>query len=94
MSSTFSADGSDWQQTDVEDQRSNNSQSRGSEHVKTSQPGKNEKNPGNPPLMPAGGELSPIYIINNTVLMQVREVQPQTVRLGIHTSPDKLYVER
>lgn len=68
------SDGSDWQQTDVEDQRSNKSQSRGSEPAETSQPGQTKDpgqgNPGKPTLMPACHELQPIYIINNMVLQQ------------------------
>ncbi|XP_074497558.1 CLOCK-interacting pacemaker-like isoform X1 [Sebastes fasciatus] len=73
------SDGSDWQQTDVEDQQSNNSQSRGSEHAETSQPGQTEDlghgNPGDPTLTPAGRELPPIYIINNMVLKQPDMIQ-------------------
>ncbi|XP_042341976.1 CLOCK-interacting pacemaker-like isoform X2 [Plectropomus leopardus] len=68
------SDGSDWQQTDAEDQRSNKSQSRGSEHAETSQPGQNKDdgqgNPGNLTLMLASHQLPPIYIINNMVLNQ------------------------
>ncbi|TKS81316.1 G2/mitotic-specific cyclin-B [Collichthys lucidus] len=70
------SDGSDWQQTDVEDQRSNKSQSQGSEHAQTSQPGQNQEpkreNPGN---SSAGRDLSPIYIINNMVLKQPDMIQ-------------------
>ncbi|KAE8295535.1 CLOCK-interacting pacemaker CLOCK-interacting circadian protein [Larimichthys crocea] len=70
------SDGSDWQQTDVEDQRSNKSQSKGSEHAETSQPGQNQEpkreNPGN---SSAGRDLSPIYIINNMVLKQPDMIQ-------------------
>ncbi|KAF1393794.1 hypothetical protein PFLUV_G00019750 [Perca fluviatilis] len=73
------SDGSDWHQTDVEDQRSNKSQSRGSEHAETSQPGQNKDigqgNPGNPTLMPAGRKLPPIYITNNMVLKQPDMIQ-------------------
>ncbi|XP_056230388.1 CLOCK-interacting pacemaker [Seriola aureovittata] len=73
------SDGSDWQQTDVEDQHSNKSQSRGSECAETTQPGKNQErgqgNPGNHTLMPAGHELPPIYIIKNMVLKQPGTIQ-------------------
>ncbi|XP_070826737.1 CLOCK-interacting pacemaker-like [Chaetodon trifascialis] len=69
------SDGSDCQQTDVEDQRSERSQSTGSERTKTSQPGQNQESPGNLPLMPAGRELSPVYIINNMVLKQPDVIQ-------------------
>ncbi|XP_039987466.1 CLOCK-interacting pacemaker-like isoform X1 [Xiphias gladius] len=66
------SDVSDWQQTDVEDQHSNKSQSRGSECAETSQPGQNRErgrgNPVNLTLMPAGHELPSIYIIKNMVL--------------------------
>lgn len=69
------ADSSDWQQTDVEERRS---LSRGSEHTETSQPGQRQEvgreMPGNPTVMPAGREFSPIYIVNNMVLKQVRLV--------------------
>ncbi|XP_042271221.1 CLOCK-interacting pacemaker-like isoform X2 [Thunnus maccoyii] len=69
--SGYSDNGSDWQQTDVEDQRSNRSQSR--EHAETSQSGQNQEhgqgNPGNPTLMPAGRELPPIYIITDMPAM-------------------------
>lgn len=68
------SDGSDWQQTDVEDQRCNKSQCRGGEHAKTSQAAQSQEvereAPGNPTLMPAGRELSPIHTIKNTVLKQ------------------------
>lgn len=78
LCSNFCADGSDWQQTDAEDQRSNKSQYRGSESTKTSQPGQNQEveggNPGNPALMLAGHQLPPVYIIKNMVLKQVRQV--------------------
>lgn len=73
------SDGSDWQQTDVEDQRSNKNQSRGSERAETTQRGLNQElgqeNPENPTLMPTGCELSPIYIIKNMVLKQPNAVQ-------------------
>nr|XP_046246341.1 CLOCK-interacting pacemaker isoform X2 [Scatophagus argus] len=65
------SDGSDWQQTDVEDRRSNKSQSRGREHAETSRPGQNQKlgqdSPGNPTLMPTVRELSSIYIIKDMI---------------------------
>lgn len=71
ISCSFSStDGSDWQQTDVEDQRS--------EQANTSQTGQTKDlqqgNPGNPMLKTAGRELQPIYIINNMVLKKVRQV--------------------
>ena len=76
--SISSTDGSDWQQTDVEDQRSNQSQSKGSGQAATSQTGQTKDlqqgNPGNPMLKTAGRELQPIYIINNMVLKKVRQV--------------------
>ncbi|KAM8768983.1 CLOCK-interacting pacemaker isoform 2-T2 [Acanthopagrus schlegelii] len=68
------SDASDWQQTDVDDQRTNKSQSRGSELAETSQSGQNQEigqgNSVNPTLMAAGHQLSPIYIMNNMVLKQ------------------------
>ncbi|XP_039987473.1 CLOCK-interacting pacemaker-like isoform X2 [Xiphias gladius] len=71
------SDVSDWQQTDVEDQHSNKSQSRGSECAETSQPGQNRErgrgNPVNLTLMPAGHELPSIYIIKNMVLKPVHK---------------------
>ena len=84
LSLFFCADCSDWQQTDAEDQRSNKSQPRGSEHAQTTQPGQTKHlgNSGNPTVM-----LPPIYIINNMVLKQVRQVQVQAVRIGKHTLP-------
>ncbi|XP_029027338.1 CLOCK-interacting pacemaker [Betta splendens] len=63
------SDGSDWQQTDVEDQRTNRSQSRGGERAEPSQSSQNQRpglgSAGNPSFMSAGHELSPIYIIKN-----------------------------
>ncbi|XP_029301513.1 CLOCK-interacting pacemaker isoform X2 [Cottoperca gobio] len=78
------SDGSDWQQTDVDDQRSNKSQSKGSGHAEPSQPGRTKDlgNPGNPTLMPAGRELPPIYIINNIVLKQLS--------VGADSEPDMI----
>ena len=74
----FSADCSDWQHMDVEDQHSDKSQSRGSECAETSQPGQNrepgERNSENSTLMLAGRELPPIYIIDHMGLKQVRLV--------------------
>lgn len=65
--SGYSDNGSDWQQTDVEDQQSNRSQSR--ELAETSQSGQNQEHgqgkPGNPTQMPEGRELPSIYIIKN-----------------------------
>ncbi|KAM9358630.1 CLOCK-interacting pacemaker-like isoform 1-T3 [Symphorus nematophorus] len=73
------SDGSDWQQTDVEDQRSSKNQSRGSDHAEISQPGQNQElgegNPGNSTLMPAGHNHSPIYVIKNIVLKQPNVIQ-------------------
>ncbi|GAA6218341.1 CLOCK-interacting pacemaker-like [Lates japonicus] len=73
------SDGSDWQQTDVEDQRSNKTRSKGGECVETSQPsqsqGLGQGNPGNPALIPAGRQLPPIYIIKNMVLKQPDTIQ-------------------
>lgn len=72
----FADNGSDWQQTDVEDHRGNRSQSRGS--AETSQSGQSQEhgqgNSGNPTLTSAGHELSPIYIINDMVLKQITQV--------------------
>ncbi|XP_073338468.1 CLOCK-interacting pacemaker [Pagrus major] len=85
------SDASDWQQTDVEDQRSNKSQSSGSEYAETSQSSQNQEigqgNPVNPTRMPAGHQLSPIYIMNNMVLKQPDMIQktgqlPQRNRTG------------
>ncbi|XP_058490055.1 CLOCK-interacting pacemaker-like isoform X1 [Solea solea] len=73
---------SDWQQTDVEDQHSNKSQSRGSECTETPQSGQNQNrehgqgNPGTPPLIPAGRDLRTIYVVKNMMLKQ----QPDTVQ--------------
>ncbi|KAK5868437.1 hypothetical protein PBY51_009453 [Eleginops maclovinus] len=73
------SDGSDWQQTDVEDQRSDQSQTKGSEQADTSQTGQTKAlqqgNPGNPSLKTAGRERQPIYIINNMVLKQPDMIQ-------------------
>ncbi|XP_062274424.1 CLOCK-interacting pacemaker-like [Scomber scombrus] len=69
--SGYSDNGSDWQQTDVEDHRGNRSQSRGS--AETSQSDQSQEhgqgNSGNPTLMSAGCELSRIYVINNMPAM-------------------------
>ncbi|KAG7223113.1 hypothetical protein INR49_015872 [Caranx melampygus] len=75
------SDGSDWQQTDVEDQHSNKSQSRGIGCAETStqQPGKKQEvgqgNPGNPTVMAAGRDIPPIYIIKKMVLKQPDTIQ-------------------
>uniref|UniRef100_UPI003AAD489C CLOCK-interacting pacemaker n=1 Tax=Centroberyx gerrardi TaxID=166262 RepID=UPI003AAD489C len=72
--SGFSDNGSDWQQTDVEDQRSSKSQPRGSGRGEAAQPGPGlgqgraeqpPLRPGNPIRMPGSRELPPIYIIKN-----------------------------
>ncbi|XP_071372403.1 CLOCK-interacting pacemaker isoform X2 [Centroberyx affinis] len=72
--SGFSDNGSDWQQTDVEDQRSSKSQPRGSGRGEAAQPGPGlgqgraeqpPPHPGNPIRMPGSRELPPIYIIKN-----------------------------
>lgn len=79
--SVFSTDGSDWHQTDIEDQRINRSQSRGGERAEPSQLSQNPKlgkgNSGNPTYKSAGHELSPIYIIKNMVLKKVRQMYGQ-----------------
>lgn len=68
-------DGSDWQQTDAEDQRKNKVHSRASEHTGTSPPGQNQepgwRNPGNPTLTLAGPVYPPIYVVKDMVCMQV-----------------------
>ncbi|XP_051253639.1 CLOCK-interacting pacemaker [Dicentrarchus labrax] len=70
------SDGSDWQQTDADDQQRNDSQCIGSKPADTLQPGQNqEPGRGNPSRMPAGHELSPIYVIKNTVLKQPDMIQ-------------------
>ncbi|XP_034723428.1 CLOCK-interacting pacemaker [Etheostoma cragini] len=73
------SDGSDWHQTDAEDQQSSKSQSRGSGHSETSQPVQNKDigqgNPGNPTLMPSGRKFAPIYITNSMVLKQPNIIQ-------------------
>ncbi|XP_071352340.1 CLOCK-interacting pacemaker [Trachinotus anak] len=73
------SDGSEWQQTDAEDQHSNKNQSRGSKCAENTQPSKNQElgqgNPRNPTLMPGARELQPIYIIKNMVLKQ-----PDTIK--------------
>lgn len=69
------SDGSDWQQTDVEDQRTNRSQSRSSESTESSQQGQNQKldqgAAGITTFPSTGQELAPIYILKNTVLKQL-----------------------
>lgn len=76
------SDGSDWQQTDVEDQQSNRRQSRANEHAGPSQPGQNQelaqRNPGNPKLVPAGRDHPPMYIIKDMVLKQ----EPGMIQTG------------
>uniref|UniRef100_A0A3Q3L0M9 Uncharacterized LOC113125624 n=1 Tax=Mastacembelus armatus TaxID=205130 RepID=A0A3Q3L0M9_9TELE len=73
------SDGSDWQQTDVEEQLSKKSQSRCSEHTETSQPGQNQELgqsiPGNPNLRSAGQAFQPIYIMNNMTLERPNMIQ-------------------
>uniref|UniRef100_A0A3P8U1F7 CLOCK-interacting pacemaker b n=1 Tax=Amphiprion percula TaxID=161767 RepID=A0A3P8U1F7_AMPPE len=68
------SDGSDWQQTDVEDQRRNKSPSRVSDHAETSQPGQNQelghRNTGKPALTTKGHDQPPIYNIKDTELQQ------------------------
>lgn len=71
------SDGSDWQPTDVEDQRSNKSSSRVSEHAGTLPSGQNQevgqRNTGKPALMPKGHP--PVYTINDMVLQQPGIIQ-------------------
>ncbi|XP_029373368.1 CLOCK-interacting pacemaker-like [Echeneis naucrates] len=77
------SDGSDWQQTDAEDQHSNKSPSRGSECAKTSQPGRNQE------LGPRdhGNLTSPIYILKNIVLQQSDTIQKRGQLLWQTSSP-------
>lgn len=77
-----SADGSDWQQTDVEDQLTDINQPRGSELQEPSQHGQNQNigqsNPVNPTFNSSGNEPPQIYVINNInnmVLKQVRQMK-------------------
>ncbi|XP_072248990.1 CLOCK-interacting pacemaker isoform X2 [Leuresthes tenuis] len=73
------SDGSDWQQTDVEDQRRNKNQSKASEHAEASQPGQNKerepKNLENPTMTPAQLNHPPIYIIKDLELKQPDIIQ-------------------
>ncbi|XP_030008926.1 CLOCK-interacting pacemaker-like [Sphaeramia orbicularis] len=77
--SGYSDTGSDWQQTDVEDQRGNKSQSGGSNCAASSQSGQNnnlrEDSRENPTLVPVRPELKPLYIIKNMVLKQPDIIQ-------------------
>lgn len=70
----FSADGSDWQQADVEDQKRNKSQFRASEHAETSQNQERmQRNLGKHSVMPDGHDQPPVYMIKNTMLNQVKK---------------------
>ncbi|XP_028276348.1 CLOCK-interacting pacemaker isoform X2 [Parambassis ranga] len=73
------SDGSDWQQTDAEDQRKNKVQSRASEHTGTLPPGQNQepgwRNPGNPTLTLAGPVYPPIYVVKDMVHKQPGMIQ-------------------
>ncbi|KAM4566291.1 CLOCK-interacting pacemaker isoform 1-T2 [Odontesthes bonariensis] len=73
------SDGSDWQQTDVEDQRRNRNQSKASENAETSQPGQNKelgpKNLENPTMTPAKLNHPPICILKDMVLKQPDIIQ-------------------
>lgn len=82
--SGYSDNGSDWQQTDAEDQRSRKSQPRDSDHGEAPQPGQGPGQgrakqpahlPGNPVPMPGHRELPPIYIIKNMVLKKPDMIQ-------------------
>ncbi|XP_067362413.1 CLOCK-interacting pacemaker isoform X2 [Channa argus] len=70
------SDGSDWQQTDVEDQRINRSQPRSSDSTKPSQQGQNQKldrgNSGITTFTSTGQEVSPIYIVKQADMIQKR----------------------
>ncbi|XP_008282735.1 CLOCK-interacting pacemaker-like isoform X2 [Stegastes partitus] len=73
------SDGSDWQHTDVEDQKSSKSPSRVDKHADTLLPGKNQelgqRNPGKPALMPKGHAKPPASIIKDMVLQQPAMIQ-------------------
>lgn len=77
--SGYSDAGSDWQQTDVEDQHGNKSQSGGSNCAASSQSGQNddlrEDSCENPTLLPVRPDLKPLYIIKNMVLKQPDVIQ-------------------
>ncbi|XP_061574890.1 CLOCK-interacting pacemaker isoform X2 [Cololabis saira] len=73
------SDGSDWQQTDVEDQRNNKNHPRPKEPADTSHPGPNKKpglqNSGNAAIVPAKLDNRPVYIIEDMVLKQPTMIQ-------------------
>ncbi|XP_069574578.1 CLOCK-interacting pacemaker isoform X1 [Brachyistius frenatus] len=85
------SDGSEWQQTDVEDKQSNKSQSRANNHTETSEPGQNhelgQRNPGNSTLIPAGRDHPPSYIIKDIVIKQQSDKRGQLLwRNGVRES--------
>lgn len=77
--SGYSDTGSDWQQTDVEDQRGNKSQSGGSNSAASSQSGQKddlrEDSRENPTMVPVRPDLKPLYIVKNMVLKQPDIIQ-------------------
>ncbi|XP_061828737.1 CLOCK-interacting pacemaker isoform X2 [Nerophis lumbriciformis] len=75
--SGYSDNGSDWQQTDVEDQQSIKSQSREGAVVPPSHHGQDagKGKTGNSSRIPRGQPIQPIYIINSIVLKQPESIQ-------------------
>ncbi|MEQ2251829.1 hypothetical protein ILYODFUR_015249 [Ilyodon furcidens] len=70
------SDGSDWQQTDVEDQKSNKRQLRVTEHAEAPHTGQPEvhdnRNTGNPTVVPAKLAQPPVYIMKQSAVTQKR----------------------
>lgn len=88
------SDGSDWQHTDAEDQRSNKSQSIVSEHAQTSQQGQQntqlgQRNPGRVSCISAGQNHTPTYIIKDLVLNQPDVIQKRDMLLCRNGIPNK-----
>lgn len=69
----LSADGSDWQQTDVEDQRSRTTEQRLTEKTQASNKGQNKGFVYRTAENPAKPDHTPIYIIKDMVLNQVKK---------------------
>ncbi|XP_034023847.1 CLOCK-interacting pacemaker [Thalassophryne amazonica] len=90
--SGYSDAGSDWQQTDAEDQQSTKSQHRIGDTVGASQPYQNqvlqEGCPGNSTLMPQSPQNPPFYVLKKMVLKQPDTIQKRRQMLWGNGSRD------
>ncbi|KAM4741981.1 CLOCK-interacting pacemaker isoform 2-T2 [Anableps anableps] len=94
------SDGSDWQQTDVEDQRSTKSQLRVTEHAEALQTGQpkvhSSRDAGNPTVMPTKLAHPPVYIIEPTTTQKRSQLHvSNSMRKSNHSvSPHMIILEQ